>query len=113
MEKNKFLRVWYSLLSKIPVTFAFKWRNHLADKWNRKKTELVSHLTYGYPKRCKYGMPAKCFEEFIDVEFEGKTFKAFKDYDTYLKLGYGDYMKLPPEEERYPHLWVTTLTFPK
>lgn len=112
-EKSRFLRMWYSLISKIPVSLAFRWRNHLADKWNKKETELVSHLTYGYPKRCKYGMPAKCFTEFIDVEFEGRQFKVFKDYDTYLKLGYGDYMELPPVEERYPHLWVTALEFPK
>ena len=28
---------------------------------------------------------------------------AVSDYDTYLKLMYGDYMQLPPEDKRYPY----------
>lgn len=36
-------------------------------------------------------------------EFEGSTFSAVKDMDYYLKTMYGDYMKLPPENERKGH----------
>ena len=44
------------------------------------------------------------FLETIDVEFEGKTLKIFKNYDMYLKKLYGDYMQIPPEEKRHRHL---------
>lgn len=38
------------------------------------------------------------------VVFEGKTFSAPKDTDTYLKNQYGDYMKIPPPDKRATHL---------
>lgn len=58
---------------------------------------------------CVYGMygeseviERKHYASTIDVEFEGKKYKAPIGYDCYLKQLYGDYMKLPPEEERVP-----------
>ena len=32
----------------------------------------------------------------------GKTFRAIAEYDQYLRLCYGDYMQLPPENKRKP-----------
>ncbi len=99
---SAFLRGWYSLLYRLfPKSVPFAVRNYWASKCNNKKTELVSHLLFPYPKKtCKYGMPSECFESFIDVEFEGMTFKGFEKYDKYLSLLYGDYMQLPPVEKR-------------
>jgi lipopolysaccharide cholinephosphotransferase len=47
--------------------------------------------------------PKEWFSEMIDVEFEGLLFKAPKEYDKVLTHGYGDYMKLPPENKRIAH----------
>ena len=38
----------------------------------------------------------------VEVEFEGEFFTAPACYDKRLRLMYGDYMKLPPEEQRKP-----------
>ena len=44
------------------------------------------------------------FNNYINVEFEGHSLKAIEEYDTYLKCMYGDYMQLPPEDQRvYNH----------
>ena len=40
------------------------------------------------------------FESMIDLPFEGRFYPAIEKCDTYLHAVYGDYMKLPPEEER-------------
>lgn len=40
------------------------------------------------------------FDSFVDVEFEGRKFKAPVGYDTWLRAFYGDYMELPPVEKR-------------
>lgn len=41
-------------------------------------------------------------DETIDTEFEGHRFKMYKEYDKLLQVSYGDYMSLPPIEERKP-----------
>lgn len=43
------------------------------------------------------------YNESIDVEFNGKSFKAPKKYHEILTADYGDYMQLPPEEQRITH----------
>ena len=49
------------------------------------------------------------FEDTVDVPFEERTFKAMKGYDRFLRNVYGDYMQLPPEEQRQPKLGHTAL----
>lgn len=55
----------------------------------------VTH--YGMRER----MPAEVFRGTTHVTFEGREYPAPIGYDTYLKRLYGDYMKLPPEAERF------------
>ncbi|MBS3202807.1 LicD family protein [Turicibacter bilis] len=45
----------------------------------------------------------KWFDETIMVPFEKYEFRVPKYYDEVLRHGYGDYMKLPPEENRIGH----------
>lgn len=108
-EGNFFLRTVYCILSRIPRDRVFHVRNWLAARTNRKRTELISHYTLEYPKSCRYGLPRSCFDEIVEMEFEGRMFCGFKDYHTYLSMHYGEYMKLPPEEKRIPHLAFSRL----
>lgn len=43
------------------------------------------------------------FEDRVEVEFEGNSFFAPVGWDEFLKNSYGDYMQLPPEEQRHPY----------
>lgn len=42
------------------------------------------------------------FSETIQVPFENITIMVPKGYDRYLKMDFGDYMKVPPENKRIP-----------
>jgi lipopolysaccharide cholinephosphotransferase len=97
-------RMWYKILSYIPANWVFRFREFIASKYNLKDTKLIRRMTGQYPARCKYGTPKSFYENRIKVEFEGRQFWAFEQYDEYLKLVYGDYMELPPTNERVPHI---------
>lgn len=45
-------------------------------------------------------VPKRILEDSVLVDFEGKKFRAMKEYDFFLRTIYGDYMQLPPEEKR-------------
>ncbi|MDR1240712.1 MAG: LicD family protein [Oscillospiraceae bacterium] len=61
-------------------------------------TELCSGLGY---MNNKY--PKEIFKSSILKEFEGILVPLPYDYDKYLKIVFGEYMKLPLKEERIPH----------
>lgn len=69
----------------------------LARKWNDRNTEIFFPCDANC---CKLFYPADIFDSLIKMEFNGKQYSAFKDYDNVLKIQYGDYMQLPPKEER-------------
>ena len=59
----------------------------------------VSDVSYYYNKF----FPKEYFEDIIELEFEHLTVKIPREYDKFLRIIYGDYMILPPEEERVDH----------
>lgn len=105
----------YTALDKIPRDRYFRLRNKIAIGAQKKypTSKLVAHYTHGYPHSCFFGMPRKCFDEMIETDFEGRKFFVFKQYDEYLTLLFGDYMALPPEEKRKPHLEASSISFLK
>lgn len=102
-------RVWFSLVSLIPMDFAFKSNDLVALLCNKNESKLIRHNTHPYPNKkvCKYGIPKKLLTEFTTIEFEGKRFMAVKDYEKYLTMLYNDYMKLPPEEKQKPSIHLS------
>lgn len=48
-------------------------------------------------------VPANIFGTPTEYEFEDTKFYGVENPDAYLKLLYGDYMQLPPEEKRHIH----------
>ena len=69
---------------------------------NRKPSSKYVGLVLGTSLTEKQIEERILWEDLQNIEFEGKSFIAFKDYDKYLTREYGDYMKLPPESERVP-----------
>lgn len=69
----------------------------------RKPTGTVCNMTEAnaLEREC---FPAHCIEgERVLVDFEGKRYKTMPGYDEYLRHLYGDYMQLPPVEQRVHH----------
>jgi lipopolysaccharide cholinephosphotransferase len=54
-----------------------------------------------------FGIERAWLDEYIYVPFEDASLRVPKDYDEVLKLFYGDYMQLPPEEDRVGHHYYT------
>lgn len=46
--------------------------------------------------------PKTYFERTISLQFEEISVDAPKEYDKVLRIVYGDYMELPPQEEQHP-----------
>ena len=44
--------------------------------------------------------PRSLFDDYTKIQFEGRKFSVISGYKKYLEITYGDYMKLPSEEER-------------
>lgn len=66
--------------------------------WNGNESlQYVFPSTIGSSR--KY-YPANLFENMKTIEFNGKLYMCVADADTILRIEYGDYMQLPPEEER-------------
>ncbi|MBQ9248419.1 MAG: LicD family protein [Ruminococcus sp.] len=47
--------------------------------------------------------PQRAFADVIYHDFEGMQFPIPQGYDTYLKMAFGNYMELPPEDKQVPH----------
>jgi len=94
--------ITYSLLNLIPENILKKRYAAYVKYRNRKKTKWVKCLTFPACNHT-FGYKRDWYEDTIDIDFEGKCFKASRDYRGYLSFLYGDYMKLPPEEKRKVH----------
>ena len=58
-----------------------------------------AYFVYGF----REFMPREWFEEYTTLEFEGKKYSVISNYDGYLKSVFGNYMELPPVEQRVTH----------
>lgn len=98
-------------IAKIPLSLVMKVVgcnriNRRLDRFARTydydTSKYVGAITYGI-----YGLGERCRREEVfelaSVEFEGRTYPAPGCWDSYLTGIFGDYMTLPPEEQRHSH----------
>ena len=78
-----------------------RWYDKISKIGNNKTSKFIScncHL-FGY---IKILYPNDMFKKIIQWDFEGKKFPLMEQYDSYMRVTYGDYMKLPSEDKRIP-----------
>ncbi len=71
------------------------------ERWNGRPTRNV--VANGDYPPAKQTVPRAWTEDLEPVPFEGTSFPAFRARDAYLRNLYGDYMALPPPEQRHSH----------
>ena len=94
--QNKLIDLWLRMSNRAQLSY---WQNkffmyELGDE-NGRKLAWVDSV---YGSRDVHDLSD--FESTVEVEFEHRLFPAPKGYDIILRRIYGDYMKLPPEENR-------------
>ncbi len=69
------------------------------------KAKNVGHVVYETAFRS--GVPREAFLQGVPVTFEGRTLNAMSCWDDMLTKEYGDYMQMPPEDQRATHSLMT------
>lgn len=94
--------ILYSSTLMIPKIGLF-YIQQLVMKWN-KNPKSTYYVNFGSKyDQVKQTIPKDIYNPPCKVEFEGNYYKAPKNWDFILKRIYGDYMKLPPMENRVTH----------
>ncbi len=72
----------------------------IANKTSNKQNLASLSGFHGYPQEV---CPSKWWGEGVDIEFENTVVRAPSEYHTLLTHMFGNYMQLPPEEDRVNH----------
>ena len=100
--KKPLAREWFSLLSHIPEPHAKGLLNSLIARASSRRSHWVRILMFPTPNR-EYGYLREWYETQVPVTFEGVELQGVSDADAYLSFKFGDYMTLPPENQRKSH----------
>ena len=93
-----FIRVLFKIFHITPNFMARLFTKRVL-KYRPENSTHVSDDSYYFTKF----FPKEYFNDLIKLEFENLEVKIPKEYDKILRMIYGDYMQLPPEEERVNH----------
>lgn len=89
------------------INKVIKYREKMIKKFSSGRYVFV--YGEGYDKI----VPSEWYGNGTDIMFEGIMFKAPSKYRKLLEAQYGDYMKLPPVEERIPHHYCDVIDLNK
>lgn len=85
----------------VPMKVLFRLQDKAARKDGKGRSNLLYYSNY-QPDYLYVTLQKKWCQETVDLEFEGRRLMAPKGYRHVLQWVYGDYMTMPPEDERVP-----------
>lgn len=80
----------------------WKYAETQMSKYKISESKYITELCSG-PKYMKNKYPKSIFERAVCKGFEDIMAPLPVGYDEYLRIAFGDYMKMPPKEKQVPH----------
>ncbi len=102
--KDRVARPLYRAL--FPAETSYRLLSERAQALPYGSTSRVGNIVWCYTALEGKPWPTICTDDFdrlVELDFEGRRFKAVEHWDEYLSANYGDYMQLPPEDQRRTH----------
>ena len=98
-------KIMIKVLEKVGKLFKknkiYKWYDRVSQWERRDDSSKVAILNDRF-RLIGYQYDASLMSSYVDHTFETVKFQIIARYEDYLKLQFGNYMELPPEEERVP-----------
>ncbi|MBQ8029478.1 MAG: LicD family protein [Clostridia bacterium] len=107
--RSSLKKVFMKVCSFLPTSLFRKLATH-----GKENSKLVHSFFAAAKDFSKNVYPREFVTERVNLSFEGGSYPVSKEYDQLLNLLYGDYMVLPPQEEREDkkHVVLVDLTKP-
>ncbi len=100
-HRKKGIRKAFQAVFKPISRWAQRKTQDLIDAYPYEETEYIAALGAKNLKERRF--PKSSFDHLIDIDFAGHPLKVFSNYDEILRGQYGDYMEMPPEDQRVSH----------
>ena len=104
LERTRSKLMWFAVLPLKLLPYRF-WTDRIlrmAQRYPFDEHTVTAHLWDS--KALQFLMNrAEIYDGFTEMPFEDTVIRCPKDYDKHLRIVFGDYIKRPPEEERYGH----------
>ena len=101
LVKNIILVIGKIVLAWLPMKHINKNMIQAAKTYSFVEESYACNIATGYDE--DRPVPKYYFENFIECSFENETFMITSFYDEWLNCRYGNYMELPPVEDRVTH----------
>lgn len=95
-------RLAYWFYKMLPVSVGFLTRRIHQLIVCEQPSRYACNMTEAGP-HIKHCFPAEDMASTVDIKFEDRIYKTMAGYRDYLACTYGDYMTLPPEDQRVTH----------
>lgn len=101
LRKNLIILLSRIITWPIPYRLLARYISNKAQAFNGSVTGYISDNAEGYASTPPF--PVEDFAEYLDIPFEGHPFMVMSGWQDILSKTFGDFMKLPPVEQRVPH----------